>query len=323
MKIIKLALLMVAISFPWFWNNRLQAEEQLRHLRTVQSYNYFLDTAVDDAAASLHANPTDIDKQMGYESPKLISINKEAALRAFLETLFININIVDDRISQDMLMSYIPAIAIVNYDGLDIWTEEEYVDSTGKSHLKHVWLPKIPFTYTDQNGYVYAFTLDDYVTVYLPKLKLWIKGYQRELMQHTALPLLRDGTLFESVRRTTIVNKVQDELAYRINRHNYYSKRIGTAYNFTFPTISEEEWNNSINDVGVLAFVQDLPMGAYKYNNYAIGGARLIRKDLLYGTMRDGIKIALPEKCKPLVVEEVLSNSREAVKRGYYVKYCS
>ncbi|WP_028545450.1 hypothetical protein [Paenibacillus taiwanensis] len=322
MKIIKFALIMAAVSLPWFWNNRLQAEEQLHHLRSVQSYNYFLDTAVDDAAATLHANPTDIDAQMGYESPKHITINKDAALRAFMETLFINISIVDDRISQDMLASYIPAIAIVGYDGLDIWTEEAYVDREGISHLKHVWLPKIPFTHTDQKGNVYAFTLDDYVTVYQPELKQWIKGYQRELMQHSTLPLLRDQTLFESVRRTTIVNKVQEELAYRVNRNNNNSKRIGTAYKFTFPTISGEEWANSINDVGVLACVQDLPMGAYKFNNYAIGGARLVRNHLFYGTIRDGVKIALPESCKPLVVEEVLANSRAAAKRGYFVKRC-
>ena len=56
------------------------------------------------------------------------------------------------------------------------------------------------------------------------------------------------------------------------------------SYNFNIPDIGRDQWNNTIDDISVLAFFQGMPMGSDSYyNNYSLGGARIVQSNYLYG----------------------------------------
>lgn len=95
--------------------------------------------------------------------------------------------------------------------------------------------------------------------------------------------MLEDKDRFEQVRRITIVNSVQDRLAYYIQRHNQVALRNGVSYTFALPLISQEEWVNTMDDIGMMAFIQGIPMGDQYYNNYALGGGRLVKAPVYFG----------------------------------------
>ncbi|MCM3339915.1 hypothetical protein M3650_15070 [Paenibacillus sp. MER TA 81-3] len=323
MKIIKFPILFVLIMLPFFWINRLHAQEQMFKLHTESQYNQVLDNAVNDAAFTLNTSAIWKETEEGYESHKRLELRKADAIQAFFNTLYVNFELFADPMGQNQLKQYIPVIAVIGYDGFDVYAEEEFVDLMGEVRLQHVWKPTVPYAYTDEEGNVFSFTLDDFVAIYQPDANRWIEGFQRELKTISTISLLQNDARFDAARRTTIVNAIQHELEYAINKHNEWAARNGVSYTFTLPTISNEEWNNTIDDVGVLAFVQGLPIGHGTYNNYALGGSRLLKRDVYYGTMINDIKYAFPSRCAPDYIEETFSNEKEVARNGYFLKVCN
>ncbi|THF74389.1 hypothetical protein [Cohnella fermenti] len=322
MKMIEWALIGALLLLPFFVANRLDTEAQRKTLVTELRYDAALDTAVDDAARALliHANP---QQDVQYESAKRVPVNKEEAMETFQRTLYMNFGIADDRIAQGVLDRYIPAVVVIGYDGFWVYGEEEVRSDSGETELRRVWGPKKPFAYRDAQGNSLAFTLDDRVTAYAAGSASWQEGLRSEIQATTPIPLLQDAERFEQVRRNTIVNAVQNELAYRINRYNRMTARIGVAYTFTLPTISEEEWNNSIDDVGVMAFLQGIPIGSQTYNNYALGGSRLLKRTSIVGALKGTRKVYYRSSCGyPFPAEETFANENAAARKGYMPLPC-
>ena len=121
--------------------------------------------------------------------------------------------------------------------------------------------PKIPYAWNDGRGNSIQFTLDSFVQVYESRggSSIWHSGYREDLSGRTGITLLEDKDRFEQVRRITIVNSVQDRLAYYIQRHNQVALRNGVSYTFALPLISQEEWVNTMDDIGMMAFIQGIP----------------------------------------------------------------
>ncbi|MDQ0110651.1 hypothetical protein [Paenibacillus harenae] len=305
---------------------RLDAQEKVRE--QIVNYDGALRTAVQDAAVALGYDERELlEEDIQYDSDKNIRPNKERALEAFLRTLYINFDLLDDSIAQQTLLRYIPAMAVIDYDGFWVYAEAEYTGDDGETLIGPVWHPKKPFAYKDFAGNSLSFTLDDYVYAYSSATATWHEGKREEVDQETggAISLLGDAQLFEEVRRSTIVWTIQNQLQLYINKHNEYARRLGIEYTFTLPSISQEEWNNSINDVGIMAFIQGIPAGAEAYNSYAFGGGRLIRKHEIYGSIRDGRKVYYRAGCeKPQdTVEEIFGSEKEAAMNGYYPASCA
>jgi len=321
MKITKLAIIFVLIAFPFTWLNRLHATEQSYNMRTEMAYNSMLDTAVDDAAYALQSKLKQSEAFTGYDSDKRYSLEGQLAVSTFFNTIFMNLNAVEDHTVQETIKHYIPAVGVIGYDGFSLFTEEEY-EASGQSYYKYIMRPIKPYTHVDDKGNVIHFTLDDYVIVYCSSTAQWSRGYRQELKDRVDVPLLTDEQLFDAVRRQTIIARIQDELAHAINQNNEKVRRNGISYTFTLPTIPDEEWQNSINDVGVIAFIQGLPMGSGVYNNYALGGSRILRASLYYGVTQNGIKYVYASKCSPVDPEKVFSSPKEAAEEGYIPRRC-
>lgn len=130
--------------------------------------------------------------------------------------------------SIEELSLYVPVFAIVDYDGLLLNVYKEYKDARGDLVFDRVWLPKITFAYEDNRGNIINFTIDENIEIYDNGLKEWFEGTREELLADSEIQieLLADAELFDSVRRTTIVNTLQEHIAYNINEHNVYKKRL-------------------------------------------------------------------------------------------------
>lgn len=323
MKITKIAIMFVIILFPFYIINQIHTTAQKRTLYTEMQYDSAINTAVDDAALSLLFNEKQ-EYESKYESVKNVRLNLKEGIGAFYRTLYANFNIAEDTTAQSMLDFYIPVVAMIGYDGYYLYTDDEYVNADGEHELRHVWSAKRPYAYQDEFGNSISFTLDDYVVAYERASDQWINGLRSEIGGTSTVPLLQQSDLFEQIRRITIVNAIQNDLAYYINRHNMIVKRYGVAYSFTLPTISQEEWNNSINDVGIMAFVQGIPIGDKHYNNYALGGARVMKKPLYSGMIANGVKYYYRgtscTSSRPTL--ETFTTEKAAASEGYFPVSC-
>lgn len=321
MKMISWAIVGVLILFPFYVVNRVDTETHRRMIITELRYDAALDTAMDDAARALLINVNE-QQEAKYESGKRVRVNKEEAIDTFYRTLYMNFGIAEDPIAQGVLNRYIPAVIVIGYDGFWMYAEEEFTIATGETEIRPVWGPKKPYAYADNQGNSLSFTLDDYVIAYEVRSQTWREGFRSEIQ--SSIPLLRNSELFEQVRRSTIVNAIQSELSYRINQHNRYVSRSGFSYTFTLPTISEEEWSSTVNDIGVMAFVQGIPVGVKTYNNYAFGGSRVLKKPVIVGAVHDKQKVYYRSTCAfPYPVEETFSSEKAAAQKGYMPLSCS
>lgn len=322
MKITNWAIILVLILFPFFVVNRIEVKMQRMTQLTELRYDAALDASVDDAARALLINVNQ-QQEARYDSAKRLNVNKQEAIATFYRTLYMNFGIADDPIAQGVLNRYIPAVVIVGYDGFYVYAEEEFINTAGETEIRPVWGPKKPFAYADGQGNSLAFTLDEYVTAYEAGTRTWREGLRSEIAAGSTIPLLQDPEAFEATRRNTIVNAIQDEMAYRINAHNQLVSRISVSYTFTLPVISEEEWNNTVNDIGVLAFVQGIPMGNKRYNNYALGGSRVLQKPVIYGAIKEGLKVYYRGNCPfSYPVQETFSSEKAAAHNGYLFLSC-
>ncbi|WPP42242.1 hypothetical protein SK066_04605 [Paenibacillus hunanensis] len=324
MKITNLAVIFVLILLFVFVKNNLDQEDNRNNLQLQLRYNKAIDTATQDAAHALITNASQLAESQ-YQSTKQVRINKEAAADTFFHTMYLNFNVATDPNGQQVLNGYIPALMVVGYDGYYVYQFEKYQNAEGQTEFRHVWSPKKPYAYKDEQNNTYAFTLDDYVTMHRAADGKWLHGFRSELQEQTNVKLLEDPATFDAMRRTTIVNALQDDLEHTINRYNTDAKRYGISYTFTVPYISQEDWNNTINDAGVLAFVQGIPLGSQYYNNYALGGAKIVKTDTFNGVVADGRKYYFPARsCQSsYATEEVFTSAKEAAANGYFPLNCT
>ncbi len=124
------------------------------------------------------------------------------------------------------------------------------------------------------------------------------------------IPLLQDysrasgdepASIFHETRRNVIMTTIREVLQEEVNSHTAYASLMGSTYDFRLPEISNDDWTNSINDISVMAFIQGLPIGINKYyNNYALGGAKIVNASYLYGYSDGSVKYYHDENC-PIV----------------------
>lgn len=325
MKITDWAVIIVLIVGPLLWIGGWNTE-QLRETNRLQiQYNTALRTAVQDAGSALNLNELQI-YESGYGSEKYMRADKEAALAALLQTLALNLGIADDPMARQALMLYIPAVVVIDYDGYEVYAMEELIGEDGTPLREHRWHPKKPYLYQDDQGNSLSFTLDQRVTLIDTVTGERFSGLRKEIGPTSSVPLLHNADLFEQVRRSVIVRSIEEDLAAAINRHNEAARKLGVTYTFTLPVISQEEWNNTINDVGVLAFLQGIPVGNQFYNNYGLGGGRLVKNEPVYGGKEPGTGIKYASGAGvcpfPFPAEEVFTSARDAAAAGYFEVVC-
>lgn len=359
MRIIEWAIIFVLLSFPFFWVSSLRADNRMQTVVLEQRYNAVLRTAAQDGAAVLGGNELP-RYEAGYPSGKFFRVDQEAGLEALLHTLYVNFHVEDDPVGQRTLLTYIPAIAVIDYDGYYLygaqdWVEDNEANNEGKNEgrISYGWYPKKPYVYTDAAGLGYSFTLDGGFTVFDRSAGTFQSSRYEDIADEnigdediTNEDVVdediadedvvdeiagNEGKLFsnkeqlEAVRRTAIVQSIERDLQDLIARHNELAAQIGVNYVFTLPVIGGEDWNNTIDDSGMLVFLQGIPIGDRYYNNFAFGGGRLQKREPVFGGVnrQTGVKYAYPEGCMgDYKTEETFANEREAAAKGYFAAEC-
>jgi len=308
MKLSHLIIIFVIVTVPinFMLSIKTKTLEQT-NIRKIE-IDHILDTAIIDATTVL--------KQSVENNQKL---KKEEAVNAFYKTLCVNFGIVGDSYLEKKIIGYIPAIIIVDNDGLYLLSNNEYIDENNDKVIAPTWSAKKPYTYSD-NQYLYSFTLNDYLTVYDLNSRTIQKGKQKDLKGIINSEIIQNDTLFDEVRRRTIIETIKREMTFSINNHNLIAKQYGIAYNFSLPVIEEEDWYSTVDDISIIAFFQGIPlgMGNIYYNNYAIGGAKVIKKESFYLQEEpSGITFYHRQSC-PLLNNQnrVVKSQKEAALNG-------
>ncbi|WP_138493484.1 hypothetical protein [Paenibacillus pinistramenti] len=325
MKITEWAILFVLLTGPLFWAASVRADNRMEVLLLEQRYNAVLKTAVQDGASQLNLNEQPV-YEAGYNSDKQFRVDKQSGLDALLHTLFLNFNLADDPAGQRAFMMYIPAVVVMDYDGYWIYGIQEAVNQDGTEERVSTWFPKKPYVYTDSSGSVLAFTLDQQLSYLDTNRKQFLKGRLADLSQGASDPLIAESEKVEAIRRTAIVTSIEEDLEQRIAAHNRFAELAGVNYTFTLPQIPDEEWTNTIDDAGILVFLQGIPVGDQYYNNFAFSGGRLVRHEPVWGGVdtRTGIKYFYEEACAGQYrTEETFSSERDAAAKGYFEARCT
>lgn len=305
------------------------AESRYSYTKETMELNSKYEASMTAAAQdAIHVLRTNVRPQLqnGYESYKINPTNPQPAYDTFIKTLALNYDLTDS-LSIKNLELYVPVFAVVDYDGLLLNIYKEYTNERGEVIFERKWLPKVAFAYEDPEGNILNFTIDENLEVFDADLKEWYEGTRTDLLQdeEITIDLLHDAELFDSVRRTTIVNILQEHIAYYLNEHNVYQKRLPMTYKFVMPLIDNEDWYNTVDDISILAFFQGYPsnFSDHTYNKYAFVGSKLNYKYRIFAGEVEGVKRYWQENCNyPYTPTEIYSSKKDAARNGYSELSC-
>ena len=310
MKRSQLIILFVVFTIPFHMMLDLKTKNIENAMMTKLEIDQILDTATTDGTVVL-------SKGLGME----VNQYKEEAVDTFYKTLYLNFNATDSY-QKNRIKGYVPVILIVDYDGVYVFSHEEYKNTQNELILRPIWSMKKPYTYYD-GDYVYNFSLEDDVVIYQLSSGKQFRGKHKDLKTKISSSIIQEDQLFEQVRRRTIIEVLQREMNFCINNHNLIASQYGITYQFSLPVIEEEDWNKTIDDISMIAFFQGLPLGStgMYYNNFAIGGARLIKKDpyFIEEDVASGVTYYHKKDCPLLVDSSNICNSpAECALQGAY-----
>lgn len=191
MKLTDFALIFIGVTLPIIIivyvnvSFTIKAEEQEIY------YKKIINAALNDASDQMkEVENSDVEIDYGYSgtSNNKISVNSQIAVDTFLNSLYNNFGIKGNESAENYLQYFIPAIAIIDYNGVQVSSIEEF-EEDGQTVIKHALKPKKYYTYTyyiykdvnnsnkltftdDYNiatdklksAHVIEFTMDDYIT---------------------------------------------------------------------------------------------------------------------------------------------------------------
>lgn len=281
MKLTDLAILFIIIIFPFYLVLHIRGDSITATTYKKAELNRIIDTALEDAATAIAS----------IDGDRNIKIHREEGINTLIDTMAMNLNGNRDPYFINRLFTYLPAIAVVDYDGYYILSTEVYKDKEDQQYTNPLWKPKKKYEYKVGNSYIFFTLTDEFILV---RDDQSYKHYRQQDLKKNVTELrtinnafggrLSDEKFFDQLRRNTIIQSLEQDLAYYINQHNDYAQTYGLAYHFQLPTIDEEDWMRTIDDVSILAFFQGIPLnnnGEY-FNSYAIGGARIIKSRPYY-----------------------------------------
>lgn len=192
MKITDFALIFIGITLPIIIVVYVNVSFTIKAEEQEMYYNKLITSAIEDATAAMkEVENTDKTIDYGYsgEQDKKVSINPEIAKNTFFNSLYNNFGIKGNDAAEKYLQLFVPAMAIIDYNGVYISSIEEY-NKDGSTVIEHTVKPKKYYTYSyyivkqkdnkynivSASGYekksnesihslhTIEFTMDDYVT---------------------------------------------------------------------------------------------------------------------------------------------------------------
>lgn len=192
MKITDFALIFVGITLPIIITVYVNVSFTIKAEEQEMYYKKIINAALDDASNQMkEVENSDKEIDYGYSgtSDNKISVNAQVGVDIFLNSLYNNFGIKGNDTAENYLQYFIPAIAIIDYNGVQVSSIEEFTEN-GQNVIKHVLKPKKYYSYTYylcatpgdvskltytedyetavKNGlhstHIVEFTMDDYIT---------------------------------------------------------------------------------------------------------------------------------------------------------------
>ncbi|TYQ16012.1 UNVERIFIED_CONTAM: hypothetical protein Cloal_2513 [Acetivibrio alkalicellulosi] len=324
MKITDMAMIAMIILLPSSVLLDTSQKNSVQAQNYKERYTNILRVAVEDASNALlyrEYSQELVGDQYTKKHYLDIDLNLEYALDRYYETMFMNLNIEGNKIEQQNFKIHNPVKIVTGFDGYHVHTWENVQTPLGYSEMMEIWLPKKPYSHYDQNSnLIINFTLSDFIYVYDVVTGEWIEGYRNEIFNEYPHCRVFEPHIFDLLRRQTIVQMIQDDLERYTIKYNYIAKQYNLGYIFTMPMIKEDEWQNTIEGISFISFIQGLPVKGFDnlvINTYGFGGARISKQSYYYGNIIDDARYYHIEGC----FEDVSArfNSRkDAAKEGYY-----
>lgn len=146
MKLTNLSLIFVVILLPMIVIVYVNTSFVIKSEKEEMYYKNIIDSAVNDANNQMkQVENEDLQIDYGYSGSKnnKVSINADLAISTFYNSLFKNFEISGNKASEDSLKTYIPVIAVFDYDGIYIHSAEEDEDGI----ISYTTKPKQYYTY--------------------------------------------------------------------------------------------------------------------------------------------------------------------------------
>lgn len=315
MKITDFSLIFIAIIIPYMLVLYINVTFTIKAEEQELYYQNMIDAAVDDAAYEMKQIES-ADKQIDYgysgTENKKINVNAKVGVDAFFDSMYNTLGIKGNEAAQSYFNLFVPAVAIVEYDGVRVSQNETVIGEDGSSIVQRVLRPKRYFSYTYTiarvgGSYIIAdasqdtnvvskhtidFTMDDRIThrgynyIYNEEIPVETFYLTDAKNNENLISGVADSDIkneFKSkivsqlldMRKSVISNVVSSELSYSTNANNLYARQAGVTYSFSFPATTEDEMYNMIDGVGIIAFVQGISIGNKYLNTKAIGVSTL------------------------------------------------
>ncbi|MDD3303949.1 MAG: hypothetical protein PHP54_03435 [Clostridia bacterium] len=327
MKITDLSLIFIGVILPLIIVVYINVSFTIKAQEQEIYYQQIIDSAVSDASNEMkQVENEDASIDYGYSGTenKKISVNAQIAVDTFFNSLYNNFDIKGNDAAEKYLQLFVPAVAIIDYDGVQVSSIERY-QSGNSEVMQHALKPKRFYSYTytivknPDGNYAMVdgistsnnaisfheidFTMDDYITHRMSNKGLGYNNFNeatnksfyisdsnnnKELIGvDITAPLLLEEVVnkLTSLRRDIIVNTVVKELSYATNNNNSYARSAGITYSFSFPPTTQEDMYASIENVGLVAFVQGISVGNKYLNTKAFGITRLTLATRYYFTV--------------------------------------
>lgn len=169
MKITDFALIFIGITLPIIIVVYVNVSFTIKAEEQEMYYNKLITSAIEDATAAMkEVENTDKTIDYGYsgEQDKKVSVNPEIAETTFFNSLYNNFGIKGNDAAEKYLQLFVPAMAIIDYNGVYISSIEEY-NKGGSTVIEHTVKPKKYYTYSyyivkQKNNQYSIVSVDDY-----------------------------------------------------------------------------------------------------------------------------------------------------------------
>ncbi|WP_019912138.1 hypothetical protein [Paenibacillus sp. HW567] len=324
MKPLSVVLVFLILVIPLVLMGDTREDLRVFNQEMYKRYSDDFQAAVDDAGdylSRLEMQPTTTAVHYGRE--RQLQLDQDV-LSVFYSNLAMKFGLENNQTEMNNLKLHMPALVMFGYSGYRLVTLDDTATDSGQEELKPVSWPERPYYYKLKNGNLLYFTLDDNARVYDTGFNEFYEGEYASLAAETNLSPLTSLEIFREVRQSTITSLVEKDLATAINRHLELVKRMGLSIQFTLPRGLHEQ---SIQDVGIMAFIQGYPLpGGELLDAYSLGSGAVMRRKALIGTRNSaGRRIAYGESCVPAgaAVIETLFDPEEAARKGYFIEDCA
>lgn len=311
------AMIFVAILLPIVVVVYVDVASLLKKEEQTLYYINIINSAINDATYAMkNVEGENQDVDFGYSgtAEKRVTVNARVAVETFYESLYDNFEIKGDSTSEAYIKSHIPAVAIVDYNGVYIYSIDEYtnINASGEEEKYRDYLlkPKRYFTYSykiegseikevddvknNPDAITVIFTMDDYIGVIGDDAVInWF--YLEDNNNNTVLynnVAMRDKVIQHlRIQRSQVISDiVSNEMSFAVSNHNFYSD---VNYEFTFPTIALSQWEEMIDNVGIIAFMQGINIGNTKldYVAHGISGLKVSNRYVVSLATKNGTEI--------------------------------